>query len=81
MKSTLADYLAEHQALRFDPEARNARHTHVEAAPGRPRWRVQQMLIDPEMVNDWVAEFDVDLEESRIRQHPAVWLIRIGQLQ
>jgi hypothetical protein len=39
------------------PEARNSRHTYVAATPGQPAWRVQQILVDPEMLNDWVAEF------------------------
>ena len=82
MKRHLDAYLAEHQALRFDPEARNARHTlRRPATPGQPIWRVQQMLVDPEMVNDWVAEFDVDVEASRVRQQPVLWLTRIGPLQ
>ena len=39
---------AEHGGLRLDPEARNLRHTHVEPSDDRARWRVQQMLVDPE---------------------------------
>ena len=80
VNATLAEYLAEHQALRFDPEARNARHTHVDATPGVHRWRVLQMLIDPEMLNDWVAEFDVDLDASRRAQQPVLALTRLGPL-
>jgi len=80
-RATLDAYVAEHQALRFDPEARNARHTHLAADEGRPTWRVQQMLVDPEMLNDWVAEFEVDVEASRARQQPVLWLTRVGPLQ
>ena len=64
-----------------NPEARNARHTHLAADEGRPTWRVQQMLVDPEMLNDWVAEFEVDVEASRARQQPVLWLTRVGPLQ
>ena len=38
------------------------------------------MLIDPEMLNDWVAEFDVDLDESRRAQQPVLALTRLGPL-
>ena len=31
----------------------------------KTRWRVQQMLVDPDEANDWAAEFDVDLPRSR----------------
>ena len=56
--------LAEHQSLRFDPEARNLRHTYVTGTAEQPVWRVQQVLVDAEMVNDWVAEFEVDVVAS-----------------
>ena len=68
------------KALRFDPEARNLRHTYVAAGDGQPAWRVQQMLVDPEMHNDWVAEFEVDVAASRATQQPVLWLRRIGPL-
>jgi hypothetical protein len=42
---------------------------------------VQQVLVDPQIVNDWVAEFTVDVEGSRLRQQPAIWLERIGPLE
>jgi hypothetical protein len=38
------------------------------------------MLIDPEEDNDWVAEFEVDLSESRQRGEPVLTLRRIGSL-
>ena len=66
--------------MRLDPEARNVRHTHVEAGRGRPTWRVQQVLVDPELHNDWMAEFDVDLDESRRAQQPVLALTRLGPL-
>jgi hypothetical protein len=38
------------------------------------------MLVDPEEHNDWVAEFDVDLGESRKANEPVIRLIRLGHL-
>jgi hypothetical protein len=73
-------YLVEHERLRLDPEARNARHTHVQRLDDLPVWRVQQMLVDPQMANDWVAEFEVDLDASRASQEPVVRLRRLGAL-
>ncbi len=80
MRATLDAYTAEHQSLRFDPEARNLRHTYVTGTPEQPVWRVQQVLVDTEMVNDWVAEFEVDLVASRAKQQPVLWMTRIGAL-
>jgi hypothetical protein len=79
LRGALDAYLADHGAPRFDPEARNARHTYVDAADRR-RWRVQQVLVDTEMLNDWVAEFLVDVDASRERQQPVMSLQRIGAL-
>jgi len=52
----------------------------VVPAEDKKSWRVQQMLVDPEENNDWVAEFDVDLAESRKSGEPFLRLRRIGSL-
>jgi hypothetical protein len=80
LRAALEAYTAEHGRLRLDPEARNLRHTHVEVSDREDRWRVEQMLVDPEMLNDWVAEFDVDLAASREARQPLVRLVRLGSL-
>jgi hypothetical protein len=73
-------YHAEHEYFRLDPEARNIRHTYVIPSEDKRHWRVQQMLVDPEDQNDWVAEFEVDLAASRASGEPALRLRRIGSL-
>jgi superfamily II RNA helicase len=78
LKATLDAYHVEHEGPRLDPEARNLRHTYVERS--EDAWRVQQMLVDSEMNNDWVAEFEVDLAASREAQEPALRLRRLGSL-
>jgi superfamily II RNA helicase len=70
----------EHAGLRLDPEARNVRHTHVEPAADRPLWRVQQMLVDTEGINDWLAELQVDLDASRELSRPVIRLLRLEPL-
>jgi superfamily II RNA helicase len=70
-------HLAEHGGLRFDPEARNLRHTHVEPAQDAASWRVQQMLVDVEELNDWVAELEADLAASREAGEPILRLLRL----
>ena len=74
------DYHASHQHLCLDPEARNIRHTYVTPSEDKQTWRVQQMLVDPEGHNDWVAEFEVDLGASRQAGEPVLRLRRIGAL-
>ena len=73
-------YLADHDQLLLTPEARNIRHTYVIPSADKKTWRVQQMLVDPEGDNDWVAEFEVDLVESRKKAEPVIRLRRIGSL-
>ena len=71
-------FSTDHGGLRVDPEARNLRHTHMTRPPGEPHWLVQQVLVDASDLNDWMAEFVVDVEASRTRQQPVLWLRRVG---
>jgi hypothetical protein len=80
LQKALDDFHAGHQRLCLDPNARNQRHTYVLPAEDKKSWRVQQMLVDPEEHNDWVAEFEVDLAESRKLGEPFLRLSRLGSL-
>ena len=71
---------AGHRFARLDPEARNRRHTYVTPSEDRQTWTVAQMLIDPDELNDWVAEFAVDLPASRETGEPVLRLLRLGPL-
>ena len=76
----MEDYEAGHERLCLDPNARNVRHTYVTPAEDKKSWRVQQMLVSPTGDNDWVAEFEVDLAESKKLGEPTLRLRRIGSL-
>ena len=78
--ATLQAFMASRGLAVLDPNARNLRHTYVTPSEDKRTWRVQQMLIDPEEHNDWVAEFEVDLAESRRRSEPILTLRRFGSL-
>ena len=78
LKALMETYRAEHGAPRLDPEGRNLRHTYVEPDAETKTWRVQQMLVDMDGANDWVAEYDVDLEASREEERPVLDLLRLG---
>jgi len=78
LKAALDAYRMDHQTFRLDAEGRNARHTYVLPAGDKRTWRIQQMLVDPEDYNDWVAEFQVDLEASRQAAAPVLALQRLG---
>ena len=78
LKGAWDAYRAEHACLRFDPEARNLRHTHATPDEKLETWKIEQMLVDPDMHNDWVAEFEVDLAASRAAHEPVLFLRRLG---
>ena len=80
LQQALDAYHTDHDRICLEPNARNARHTYVLPADDKKTWRVQQMLVDPEDHNDWVAEFEVDLSESRKPGEPSLRLRRIGSL-
>ena len=80
LQQCMEDYHADHERLCLDPNARNIRHTYVVPAEDKKSWRVQQMLVDPEENNDWVAEIDVDLAESRKLGEPFLRLRKLGGL-
>jgi hypothetical protein len=78
LKAAWAEYHADHERIRLDPEARNLKHTHVVISEDRRSWRVDQVLVDPDEANDWVFEVRVDLAASRAAQAPHLQLVRIG---
>jgi superfamily II RNA helicase len=80
LKLAIERYYADHQRLSLDPDARNIRHTYVRPSDDRLSWTVQQMLVDPDQHNDWVAEFRVDLARSRARGEPVLDLRRLEPL-
>jgi len=80
LRTALEAYEQEHERICLDPNARNTRHTYVVPSEDKKSWRVQQMLVDPEEANDWVAEFEVDLAQSRALGEPVLQLRRIGSL-
>ncbi len=80
LKAAREAHRAEHGGLRLDPEARNLRHTHVEPSEDGTRWRVQQMLVDTEGLNDWVLDLSIDLAASRELGEPVLKLMRLASL-
>jgi superfamily II RNA helicase len=78
IRAAVDEYRREHSRIRLDAEARNARHTYVRVGEDGKTWTVEQMLVDPEELNDWVAEFEVDVVGSRERQEVVMALRRIG---
>ncbi|MDB6125708.1 MAG: box helicase [Pedosphaera sp.] len=80
LRQAFEAYHVDHEYLCLDPNARNVRHTYVIPAEDKRSWKVQQMLVDPEEMNDWVAEFEIDLMASQTAGEPMMRLRRLGSL-
>jgi superfamily II RNA helicase len=80
LRAAREEYRVEHHDLRLDPEARNLRHTHVTPSDDGLAWKVEQMLVDVEGLNDWILELEVDLAASRVEEEPVLRLMRLESL-
>jgi hypothetical protein len=56
----------------------SGRHTYTAVSEDKQSWRVCQVLVDPEALNDWQAEFSVDLATAREEGKPVLALLSIG---
>ena len=78
LEAAIDAYEAAHKRVSLDPEARNTRHTYVKLAEDKQSWTVDQILVDPDAANDWVAIFEVNLAESRAAKEPRLRLRSIA---
>ncbi len=56
-------YVQDRGWFRLDPEGRAAKHTHIDAEDDT--WRVTQVMVDSDELNDWSLEVEVDVSASR----------------
>ena len=78
LESTFAAYFEARTRFRFDPEARNAKHTHWSEDRDAATWTVAQVLIDATEQNDWEARFTADLTESRVQNRAVVNFVSVA---
>jgi hypothetical protein len=72
LKTSWETYLQSHQRFSLDPNARNQRHSYFIPSEDKKTLTVEQVLVDPEEFNDWVAVFQVDLQRSREAAEPVM---------
>ncbi|MDF1861220.1 MAG: DUF3516 domain-containing protein [Verrucomicrobiales bacterium] len=72
IRATVDQFLSSHRGLRFDPEARNRKHTRITGDKGKRIWNVEQILVDQEDLNDWRLLVTVDLEASDEQERPVL---------
>jgi len=79
LEQLMTQYRQNHQGPRLDPEGRNLRHTYSSLKPDDKNILVvQQMLVDENAANDWVVEFETDLDASRKFIEPIMDLAYMG---
>ena len=85
LQKVVREYLESgHSRICTDSKARFPKNTAIKPAqetdqPGE--WlRVQQVLVDPDGHNDWMAEFMIDLEKSRPEGKLSLSLNQIAQI-
>lgn len=79
LKSKLETFYAEHSRINTDTKARAPQNTVIKAGDNDRSLRVTQVLHDPDEHNDWVVEFDVNLEVSRTEGRVVLALMRIAR--
>jgi len=77
LKRYQEEYLKGHIRLSFEPEARNIKHTYVNNEQTN-FIKIQQVLVDVNGYNDWMAEFTVDIEASRKSSRPVIKFEKIA---
>jgi hypothetical protein len=75
----LDGYYAEHERIRLDPEARAAKHSHISDEQPR-RWTFEQILVDPEELNDWSLRLSIDLDRSDVEERPVLVLENLAPI-
>jgi superfamily II RNA helicase len=81
LAAVMEPYYTDHDRIRLDNEARNGRHTYVESSEDQKSWRVCQVLVDPEELNDWQVEFSVDLAQAREDGKPTLVLKTVHRIE
>jgi len=69
----LDNYFAGHPRIRLDPEARATKHTRITEVSPR-RWTCEQILVDPEELNDWLLQLAIGLDASDAEGRPVLVL-------
>ncbi len=74
----LDSFYQDHLRIRLDPEARNLKHTHIKVSDDQAFWNITQTICDPDNLNDWALQLQVDLTKSNETKEPVITLISIG---
>jgi superfamily II RNA helicase len=80
LEACMTAYYQEHSRLTLDPEGRSHKHTYVTVDEERGQWQVAQVLVDPEGLNDWQANFLIDKATAREQGRPVLQLLGVAAI-
>ena len=86
LEALILQFEEEHKRLEFGPDARQTKHTSItELGLDNPDsenpnyyWKVEQMLIDAEQLNDWMLTLLVNIDASREAGKPILTFVSLG---
>lgn len=78
--AALEPFLVEHGAVDDGPAARGPRYFLLDEQWQARRWRVRQVLRDPEDHGDWAITAEIPLDEADIEGVPVVRVQQVGRL-
>ena len=78
LEAAMTEYRSGHSRILTTTPARAAQFSRVSEEP--PVWKVEQILTDPEALNDWSAHFTVDLARSKEARMPVLRLHGISPI-
>ncbi|MBK1791676.1 DEAD/DEAH box helicase [Persicirhabdus sediminis] len=74
------EYFDQHDMMRLDPEARNAKHFYLDTESQPGKYLVEQVIVDGQGNNDWLIKLSVDLAKSDAEERPVVQLRSFGPI-
>ncbi len=68
IEKRMQDYFKHHERIAIDPSARRPLHTRIEETASV--WKIEQTLVDPEEANDWVLNFELNVQDFQQAELP-----------
>lgn len=77
LRTLRREFVAEHERVRFDPEARNRKHLRIDE---RDRvWTAELHILDSREHDDWILIVEIDLDRSDATGQPAIRFRELGE--
>ena len=79
LENRMVEYFETHERIRLDPVARAAENTRWDFESDPDRWRVEQVIVDFNELNDWILTLEIDVPASRRRNEVVMEVMALGE--